>query len=70
MLIERILLSKVVNFCLLKFELVSSASSIFASKTFFTLSKRFFFWKTDNYSDGYWFKYTAKAVAFDVKQIF
>jgi hypothetical protein len=53
MLIERILLSKVVNFCLLKFELVSSASSIFASKTFFTLSKRFFFWKTDNYSDGY-----------------
>jgi hypothetical protein len=70
MLLERILRSKALNFFLLKYKLCWRFILVLSFKIFFISSKRFFFWKTDSYSDSYWFKFSTRVESHSILQLF
>ena len=70
MLLERVLKSRILNFLLLKYKLWWEFILVLSFKTFFISTRGFFFWKTDNYSDAYWFKFSTRVASHDILQLY
>lgn len=70
MFFERVWESGIKSFLLLKFNILTRFILVFTRRSLFMSNKSFFYWKTDSYSDAYWFRYAARDTTLNMVKIF